>query len=199
MASGSSKHLDLGCGDAPRNPFLASEVYGVDIERFPTRTGYESAIIVEANLLERLPFEDGSFSSVSAYDVLEHIPRCSVHGSGPVTFPFIELMNEVWRILEPRGTFVASIPAFPHPRAFQDPTHVNFITDETHLYFTGSDPYASRYGFNGFFELVFADWDAPKNAQEPMQASIRKTIRNLEHRLHRGGLSHVTWIFKATK
>jgi SAM-dependent methyltransferase len=194
-----TRHLDLGCGNAPRNPFLASKVYGVDIRQFFPAVGYEDATIIEANLLERMPFEDSHFSSISAYDVLEHIPRWSTNGDGSVAFPFVELMNEVWRLLGCGGTFIASTPAFPHPKAFQDPTHVNIITKDTHSYFTGAEPYARRYGFKGHFEVIRAGWDAEKNAQDPLQANIRKRIRNLEHRLRRGGHSHITWFFKAQK
>ena len=194
-----TRHLDLGCGNTPRNPFHASKVYGVDIGGFVPAAGYEGATIIEANLLERIPFEDSHFSSISAYDVLEHIPRWSTNIHGNVVFPFVELMNEVWRLLGCGGIFIASTPAFPHPKAFQDPTHVNIITKDTHSYFIGAEPYARRYGFKGHFELICAGWDAEKNAQDPLQANIRKRIRNLEHRLHRGGLSHVTWFFRVQK
>lgn len=74
----------------------------------------------------RLPFPNETFSSVSAYDVLEHLPRVSQTGNA-----FIFYMNELCRVLKPGGMAVFVFPSFPHRDAFSDPTHVNFITKDT--------------------------------------------------------------------
>ena len=50
-------------------------------------------------------------------------------------------------MLEPGGRFYAVTPAFPHPEAFADPTHVNIITETTHEYFCGERPLGHMYGF----------------------------------------------------
>jgi len=198
-----SKHLDLGCGDCPRNPFYATEVIGVEVSDLNNYFQHDSdtrgMCIVKASLLERLPFPDSSFSSVSAYDVIEHIPRSTIDQQGFPKYPFIELMNEVWRVLENGGTFIASSPSYPHKSVFQDPTHVNFITEDTHRYFVGDSPYARRYGFLGCFSEKFVGWDAPKNAHVPSQPHVRRLVRNIEHSLFRGGISHITWRFTAIK
>ena len=88
-----------------------------------------------------------------------------------MTNPFIETMSEIWRVLKPQGIFYARTPAFPHPESFQDPTHVNIITDTTVSYFArrpqidGSsiDPWGlelgQRYGFKGQFLLLSQQWD----------------------------------------
>ena len=126
-----TKHLDLGCGPHPRNPYVADEIYGVDISPSPE---LPKDRFVRANLaLEPIPFTSNSFDSVSAFDFIEHIPR-QIHSLDNHTsrLPFIELMNEVWRVLKPNGVFYALTPAYPNPSAFQDPTHVNIITESTH-------------------------------------------------------------------
>ena len=79
-------------------------------------------------------------------------------------------MDEVFRVLAPGGYFFHSTPAYPSPAAFQDPTHVNIITEETMpLYFCGNnykewlgsnEPIACIYGFKGSFEFIDqAYWD----------------------------------------
>jgi SAM-dependent methyltransferase len=111
-----------------------------------------------ANLaVEPIPFQDSHFSSVSAFDFIEHVPRLLTHGD-KVRFRFVELMSEVFRVLKPGGFFFSHTPAYPSPAAFQDPTHVNIITDATYpKYFCNRGtkrPGASRYGFNGGFILI---------------------------------------------
>ena len=145
--------LDLGCGGIPRNPFQASKIYGVDI-----RSGLGSNIKQADLAKEPIPFNDNSFDFCTAYDFIEHIPRI-IETNGKTRLSFIELMNEVHRVLKPNGLFLHTTPAFPSKAAFQDPTHVNIITEDTFPeYFTSPNPGASMYGFNGYFELVDQKW-----------------------------------------
>ena len=147
--------LDLGCGDSPRNPFNAGKFCGVDVREELANSIYCADLSVEA-----LPFADNEFTYCTAFDFLEHIPRqVIVHNK--VRFSFVELMNEVYRVLAPGGLFFHSTPAFPCKEAFQDPTHVNFITEDTMpSYFCESNPCAKLlgYGFNGKFHLVDQRW-----------------------------------------
>lgn len=150
-----SRSLDIGCGLVPRNPFGASEALGVDICKSMNEN------VVRADIVrDGLPFSDGEFDYVVAYDFLEHIPRVSMCEG--TRFPFVELMNEVFRILNDDGVFYSHTPAFPFPEAFVDPTHVNIITEDTFpRYFCSAVdglPGASRYGFTGNFELVSQQW-----------------------------------------
>lgn len=153
----SDRHLDLGCGKFPRNPYRRSELYGIDVRPAPPGVEFEHRV---ANLvLEPIPFEDDSFASISAYDFIEHVPRVLATADGRETvFPFVRLMQEVWRVLAPGGRFYALTPAFPNPEAFVDPTHVNIITERTHEYFCGSQPPGRMYGFQGQFEVRRAEW-----------------------------------------
>ena len=69
-----TRHLDIGCGGKARNPYKADKLYGVDIMESvenPWLDEYASANLA----VEKIPFEDDFFDSVSAYDFLEHVPR----------------------------------------------------------------------------------------------------------------------------
>ena len=204
------RHLDLGCGSVPRNPYRRSELCGVDIQLLELPgIDYRSANLS----IEPIPFPDNHFQSVSAFDFIEHVPRILplVDGSG-TRFPFIELMNEVWRVLAPGGLFYAITPAFPDPDAFVDPTHVNIITDESHLYFCGDAPDGRMYGFRGHFEIVrvtrtergaaySALADSPLNHGRARLAAraLRRWMRWLRGRAFTPRPPYMLWELRAVK
>jgi SAM-dependent methyltransferase len=139
--------LDLGCGPQPQNPFGAHKVHGVDLVENAS-TGVFAADLT----ISPIPFEGETFDFITAFDFLEHVPR--VVYLPERRFPFVELMNEVWRVLKPGGLFMSHTPAYPFVEAFQDPTHVNFITANTFTdYFSNSRRGALIYGFNGSFAV----------------------------------------------
>jgi len=150
-----TRTLDLGCGSKPRNPFNADELFGVDV-----RDDLGSHVKKADLVIEPIPYEDESFDYLTAFDFLEHIPR--VVYAPARRNAFVEFMNEVYRVLKPGGLFMSLTPAYPHAVAFRDPTHVNFITDETFpMYFDNVDRWASIYGFNGAFRIVTHEWRGP--------------------------------------
>ena len=191
------KHLDLGCGSNPRNPYHADELFGVDIHPGVTELGGNFR---QANLaVENLPYESNYFDSISAFDVLEHIPRQAIDfHSGQVKLPFINLMNEIWRVLKPNGKFYAFTPAYPSTQAFQDPTHVNFISEGTHNYFCGEDAYAKRYGFLGEFQLLESDWMYSTYA-ETASRGWKIKVKNWHKQNFKPGRTHLVWQFSAKK
>lgn len=156
-----TKTLDLGCGPEPKNPFYADEIFGVDIVDFGNPN------IKLADLaIDFIPFEDNTFDYVTGFDFLEHIPRILYFGRERKQ-PFIDIMSEVWRVLKPGGEAFFATPAHPHQEMFQDPQHVNFISENTLQYFC----YASEvtnywssldlcrsYGFKGAFEAIQHGW-----------------------------------------
>jgi SAM-dependent methyltransferase len=185
-----SRHLDLGCGDKPRNPYGCDEVFGLD-----QSDCYSGAEVRACQLgLEAFPYPSNHFDSVSAYD----FPRQSIdYVNNKIHFPFIEVMQEVWRVLKPEGKFFALTPAYPSKSAFQDPTHVNIITNGTHTYFCGPEPHASRYGFSGRFESVRIESVLPEEVYGDI--SLRLRWRRFRHLYFKSGLSHLTWELVAKK
>jgi SAM-dependent methyltransferase len=152
-----AKSLDLGCGDHPRTHFQADKLYGCDIR------GCNDGIIIAADLFtESIPFPSSSLDYVTAYDFIEHVPRVMTGLDGKTRFPFIELMNEIHRVLKPKGFFLSKTPAFPSKQVFQDPTHVNIITEDTFPFYFCEEqdrkPFAKIYGFNGTFVLTEQNW-----------------------------------------
>lgn len=212
--SSSDRHLDLGCGKFPRNPYGRARLHGIDVRPPPAAAGYEHRV---ANLVvDPIPYADSSFASVSAYDFIEHVPRVlpTADGRGTV-FPFIRLMNEIWRVLEPAGRLYALTPAYPNPEAFTDPTHVNIITDRTHEYFCGPDALGRMYGFTGHFRLLRCDWAhieehysaipgspenrPPRRGVKRIARALRAFSRRLRGRGDRGRRIYLLWEFEAVK
>ena len=157
LALPSSSTLDLGCGEQPRNPFLAEFVHGVDIRGNPDNH------VTSADLFNQpIPYNNEFFDFVTAYDFIEHVPRTSCE-NGKTRFPFILLMDEIWRVLKPGGLFLSHTPAFPSQQVFQDPTHVNIISENTFpIYFCirqeNQPPLARMYGFKSSFHLLTQKW-----------------------------------------
>lgn len=150
-ASGVKKALDIGCGPKPKNKYEADEVFGIDIRAL-------GGNIIAADLVtDPIPFTDNCFDYVTAFDFIEHVPRLIY--CPHKRLPFIELMNEIYRVLKPGGTFFSFTPAFPAPAAFQDPTHVNIITEKTFPnYFDDNRRLGAMYGFCGYFQVQPQNW-----------------------------------------
>jgi SAM-dependent methyltransferase len=194
-----SRHLDLGCGATPRNPLHCKELFGCDIREDIGLFREIGFIYKKANLTQGpIPFPDHFFSSVSAFDFIEHVPRQFLSSEGALINPFVNLMSEIHRVLITGGRFIAITPAYPRPEAFRDPTHVNIITDDTHSYFIGEQPDARAYGFKGKFKVNKVCWTTPKNAHDLFEPNWRKVYRNFEHRAFKKGLSHLLWDLTAT-
>jgi SAM-dependent methyltransferase len=191
-----SRHLDLGCGDLPRNPYGRDEVHGVDL-----RPNGRDPRVVRANLaVAPIPFPDNHFDSVSAYDFLEHVPRLLPTAGGHDTrLPFVELMDEIWRVLVPGGLLYAQTPVTPHDVSFSDPTHVNPVGRVTVRYFVRPWLHARMYGFRGEFEARRVYPFVPRVDYEPLtrdgrRASLRQRVRD---RL--GRCTHILWELEAAK
>jgi SAM-dependent methyltransferase len=150
-------HLDIGCGDYARNPFLATTLYGADIQNnCPKNLSQEKYFKLTPG--GSLPFADNSIDSISGFDFIEHLSR-----EPGIPNMFISFMNEASRVLTTGGVLFCVTPSFPSPAAFQDPTHVNFITEETVNYFLLKDDGNGIRddGISTNFELVIQFWVGP--------------------------------------
>jgi SAM-dependent methyltransferase len=193
-----TRHLDLGCGTVPRNPYGQAEIHAVDLA---APSGLDPDRFRVANLsLEPIPHLDSTFDSVSAFDFLEHVPRVLTTADGHATFfPFVRLMDEIHRVLKPGGRLYAITPAYPSEDAFVDPTHVNYFTRGTWRYFCGPQPLARTYGFRGGFSML-----RNERALFP-EAFSATTILGWRRRLRRwrlektGRLGHLVWEFACVK
>ncbi len=94
---GAGTALDLGSADGPSAAWFretARRTVSLDID--PRGLGSEGV----CGSALALPFEDGAFDAVSAFDVIEH---CE---------PEATALAEVRRVLRPGGRFVMSVPAY---------------------------------------------------------------------------------------
>jgi SAM-dependent methyltransferase len=168
-----SIHLDFGSGNSPRNPFLCHEIYTVDL--------YQSALDKYHFGIKQgdpLPFPDNYFATISAYDVLEHISR-DVDGRNL----FVFYMNELCRVLKHDGYAVFVFPSFPHRDAFSDPTHVNYITEDTLNYFLGENSTGSYAGITTVYKRhrntklrFWKNWVADPSISEFERLNLRRKI-----------------------
>ena len=183
----------------PRNPFKAEMLYGVDIREFdeqPADFNYKQCNLIT----QAIPYPDNFFDSVSAYDFLEHIPRVIIYND-QTRFPFVELMNEIHRVLKPSGELYALTPYYPKESCFIDPTHVNFITPKTHRYFVKPDLMANMYGFSGSFEDLRVE---PVNSLFEVNShwgflkrlKVRYKLLKSKHKTALKGKQHLVWHFK---
>ena len=79
------------------------------------------------------PFPDGHFDHVLAQHVLEHVPH-RIDGSG--RDGFLLFLEEVHRVLAPRGTFEAVVPHWEHESYWRDPTHTRTVHPGNFFYLT---------------------------------------------------------------
>jgi len=106
--------LDVGAGEIERKNFIRLDkrkLPGIDIvhdlEVFP------------------YPLPDNCCLTIVASHILEHIKP----------WLFIEVMDELWRIMKVDGNLAASAPYAGSVGYWQDPTHCNGITEGTWMYF----------------------------------------------------------------
>jgi ubiquinone/menaquinone biosynthesis C-methylase UbiE len=112
--------LDVGCGRGDLGQYRPADVSvlcGVDVDSdsFMRARGYDRLQAVDIER-EELPFADQSFDAVVVKDVLEHVPRSW------------EVLDEVHRVLEPRGRVLISVPLPKASVVWSDYTHVRGFT-----------------------------------------------------------------------
>ncbi len=113
--------LDIGGGEYPQPGFVnidMLDIPGVDIVWDLEITPW--------------PLPDKCVTKAIASHVLEHI--------NPHKGVFINVMNEIWRVMKPNGQFAFVVPHAESMGYMQDPTHCNQINEATMDYFDPLQP-----------------------------------------------------------
>jgi SAM-dependent methyltransferase len=103
--------LDLACGDNKREGFNGVDLYKTD------------SVDIQADLFKPdWPIESNSVDEVHCSHFIEHHPDLCLFWS------------ELYRILKPGGKATIIAPFGKNNRAWQDPTHVRAIVEESFFY-----------------------------------------------------------------
>ncbi|MBN1526082.1 MAG: class I SAM-dependent methyltransferase [Candidatus Omnitrophica bacterium] len=96
--------LDLGCGAGGKMLHLrnyAAKVYGLDLSMDALRfTKERSSVCLNQASAENIPYKDGSFSLMNAFDIIEHIEDD------------LGALKEMNRVMAKGGFLVIAVPAF---------------------------------------------------------------------------------------
>jgi SAM-dependent methyltransferase len=92
-----SRTLDVGSADAPSVGWMRGEQQHVSLDLFPDGLRPGEGVVGSAT---ELPFGDGTFDVVSAFDVVEH---CADDARA---------VSELQRVLVPGGRMLLSVPAY---------------------------------------------------------------------------------------
>lgn len=151
--------LDIGCGKNKQPGFV-----GIDYR------DWGSVDIVHDLEDTPWPLPDNCVLTSVASHVLEHI---NPHGG-----VFLKVMDEIWRIMQPDGQFAFVVPYAGSPGYWQDPTHVNGITESTLLYFD-PDP-EGKYAGQTYYQFYEPKpWKIEKlayNTNGNLECVLRKRI-----------------------
>lgn len=116
--------LDLGCGKKKRQGAI-----GVD---FSDR--HDADVIHNLNHFP-YPFENESVDDVYIDNCLEHLDEP------------MKVMEEIYRIVKPKGFVKVIVPYFRSVSAFTDPTHKTFYTVESFSYYDPAHLICQRYDY----------------------------------------------------
>lgn len=140
--------IDIGCGGSKMPGFLGIDIApypGVDvvwnIENTPWPFLEDESVItaVASHVMEHISPHSGDRRVEGLKKLLldkglatedELLQYCGLDGS-----PFINVMNELWRVMRVGGQFAFVVPHAASAGFQQDPTHINMINQHTMCYF----------------------------------------------------------------
>jgi SAM-dependent methyltransferase len=108
--------LDIGCGTGRNLAEFArgSTAVGVEFSDAAVEIARRRGLDCRQGDAETLPFEDGSFDVVTAFDVLEHLANDRA------------ALREARRVAAPGAVLVATVPAYQRLWSQHDVTHKHF-------------------------------------------------------------------------
>jgi len=179
VEAGSSAHLDFGCNDGKFMNALkdknVARLAGVDVSAEAIDRGkglYPDLEIVHIRQAAALPFDDGTFDSITILDVLEHVSGQS------------ELLTELNRVLKDEGKLIVTVPG-RHIFSFLDMGNFKFLFPRLHKWYYrlghSAEEYVHRYVSNP--DGLIGDVSADKRWHEHFS---RRKLGNL---LEKGGFS----------
>ena len=115
--------LDIGCGSHKR-----SGTVGIDRRALP-------GVNVVCDFEKALPFRDGSVVGAYSIHSIEHLHDLN------------SFMEELYRVCAPRAKIFIKTPYYASRKAFVDPTHVRFMTEESFEYFKSPNYYGLKTNF----------------------------------------------------
>jgi len=115
--------LDIGCGERKQ-----SGTIGVDRRLV-------SGVNVGCDFERGLPFREGSIEGAYLIHSIEHMQH------------LIAFMEDLYRVCAPGARVFIKTPYYTSRKAFVDPTHVRFMTEESFEYFKRPNYYGLRTNF----------------------------------------------------
>jgi predicted SAM-dependent methyltransferase len=115
--------IDIGCG-AYKQP----GTIGIDRRLLP-------GVNVVCDYERGLPFKDGSVQGAYSIHSVEHMRD------------LITFMEELYRVCAPGAQVYIRTPYYTSRKAFVDPTHVRFMTEESFEYFKHPNYYGLKTNF----------------------------------------------------
>ena len=129
VPQGGAAHLDFGCYDGAFLATLESKqigrLVGVDISQDAVRKArgrFPDLEFIHISKTVPLPFESGTFTSVSCLDVIEHVDKQGA------------LLEELNRVLRDGGTLVITVPG-RHLFSFLDTGNLKFRFPKLHRWY----------------------------------------------------------------
>lgn len=148
------KELLIGCGSRKTKIMcLKGKKEFTNLIRLDINPKHNPDIVHDLTV-HPLPFFDNEFDEIHAYEVLEHLAY-----QGDYKFFFKEF-SEYWRILKPKGLFIATVPSIKNRWCWGDPSHKRVIMRET-LTFLSQEEYEKQVGktpMSDFREIYKADF-----------------------------------------
>lgn len=121
------QRLDIACGQQLQTGWTGLDIANVSAP--------EGAKYINHDVLSfPWPIADNSIYEARCSHFVEHIPH-QLDGSSKTRNGLVLFMEEVYRVMMPQGIVTIMAPYYSSQRAWQDPTHIRGITENTFRYF----------------------------------------------------------------